>query len=538
MKNVTRATLLKAIADWENNIGVTYVKADADTISQYTATTAGISVKILAVLTPATVDEVRACILTASKHGIPLYPISTGKNWGYTDGSPLVDNCVILKLSRMNTIIDFDPELGTVTLEPGVTQQQLYDFLEAQGGHFLTPVTGAGPDCSIVGNALERGYGITPIADHFQAVHALRAILADGSTYYSGLDAVGGTSIDKLFKWTVGPYFDGIFTQSNLGVVTEITISLARKPEHAVAYFFWVPQKKFGKAVFAIRTIIERVGALGSSINLMNNHRVLSMNIPYPWKDVGETGYITPELAHKLARRQMFPDWMGIGCMYGTRRIVGAAKRDISSILRSNAGFVLFLSARQLNFLASLASLMPFIPRIGALVGKLQGTFDVFLGKPSRIAIPLAHWKTGDAPNAQNIEAYRDSAGLLWYSPLIPMRPKEVLAYTEMVKTVCIKYRIDPLITLTSLSEKCFDSTVPILFRRNNPEEQERAHACYKELLTEGIKHGWYPYRLGMTSMRELIDPSEHYNAFALKIKNALDPKGIIAPGRYVTPTK
>jgi hypothetical protein len=53
-----------------------------------------------------------------------------------------------------------------VTLEPGVTQARLHEFLCDGKYPYLVPVTGAGPNCSIVGNAIERGYGITPWVDH------------------------------------------------------------------------------------------------------------------------------------------------------------------------------------------------------------------------------------------------------------------------------------------------------------------------------------------------------------------------------------
>ena len=58
---------------------------------------------------------------------------------------------------------------------------------------FLVPVTGAGPDCSLLGNnALERGCGIMPHAAHFGAVTWLEAVLPDGSVYQGSLSALGG----------------------------------------------------------------------------------------------------------------------------------------------------------------------------------------------------------------------------------------------------------------------------------------------------------------------------------------------------------
>jgi 4-cresol dehydrogenase (hydroxylating) len=111
-----------------------------------------------AALRPSTEADVVRVVQIANRYRVPLYTISTGHNWGYGSALPVCGGCVILDLSRMNRILDMDPELGLVTLEPGVTQKQLFDYLDRHGLNFFVPTTGAGPSASIVGNALERGW--------------------------------------------------------------------------------------------------------------------------------------------------------------------------------------------------------------------------------------------------------------------------------------------------------------------------------------------------------------------------------------------
>src|SRR5262249_43277345 len=150
---------------------------------------------------------------------------------------PVRDDCMILDLSALTRIRRFEAESGVVTVEPGVTQGMLADFLTRGGHPFLVPVTGAGPNCSLVGNALERGYGITPYTDHFGAVLALEAVLPDGSLYRSPLSELVADDA-PAFKWGIGPYLDGLFTQGGCGVVTSVTIALARVPPHTKAILF------------------------------------------------------------------------------------------------------------------------------------------------------------------------------------------------------------------------------------------------------------------------------------------------------------
>ena len=109
----------------------------------------------------------RSACASRTVFGVPVYPISSGKNWGYGSRVPAADGCILLDLGRMNRIVDFNEELAYVTVEPGVTQAQLYAFLRERGSNLWVDATGASPECSLIGNAVERGFGHTPYGDHF-----------------------------------------------------------------------------------------------------------------------------------------------------------------------------------------------------------------------------------------------------------------------------------------------------------------------------------------------------------------------------------
>jgi FAD/FMN-containing dehydrogenase len=150
-------------------------------LAHYRENCLGLERNIPAALQPRSEADVAGIVRIANNCQVPLYTISTGHNWGYGSALPVRDGCVILDLSRMDRILDMDVELGLVTLEPGVTQKQLYDYLESRNLNFFVPTTGAGPTASIVGNALERGFGMTPEEDHFRAITSIRAVLPNAS---------------------------------------------------------------------------------------------------------------------------------------------------------------------------------------------------------------------------------------------------------------------------------------------------------------------------------------------------------------------
>ena len=255
-----------AIAEWLTILGESgVVVAGAE---NFGASTTGTSRAIPAVLRPENQEQVAAVLQVAQRWQVAVYPVSTGNNWGYGSANPVEDDCIILDLSRLDRISGFDPEMGVVTVEPGVTQGALRDFLDHQEGNYLVPVTGAGPTCSILGNALERGYGITPITDHFAAVTKIEAILPDGTRYQTPLSELGAAEVDGLFKWGLGPYLDGLFSQGNFGVVVNMTIALAPAPETVTAFFF--STKDDAKLEALIPTVRAVLRALGGSVVAIN----------------------------------------------------------------------------------------------------------------------------------------------------------------------------------------------------------------------------------------------------------------------------
>ncbi|HEX5269289.1 MAG TPA: FAD-dependent oxidoreductase, partial [Gemmataceae bacterium] len=150
---------------------------------RYGANTIAVRRRIAGAVLAASTDDVAEAVRAANRFGVPLYPISRGRNWGYGSANPVTDDCVVLDLSPMTAVLAADGELGLVTVQPGVTQRGLKDYLDERRLDLLVPIHGGGPDCSLVGNALERGYGIPPITDHFSAVLSLAAVLPDGTVY-------------------------------------------------------------------------------------------------------------------------------------------------------------------------------------------------------------------------------------------------------------------------------------------------------------------------------------------------------------------
>src|SRR5262245_19753525 len=124
------STLLNlALRHWQDLLGDEHVIIERSALRSAETGTFASRHRIPAILRPGTREEVQECMRIANRFRTPVYPISSGKNWGYGSRVPASDGCVLLELGRLNRILDFNEALGYATVEPGVTQGQLYDFL-------------------------------------------------------------------------------------------------------------------------------------------------------------------------------------------------------------------------------------------------------------------------------------------------------------------------------------------------------------------------------------------------------------------------
>ena len=485
----------------------------------------------------------------ANRHDFCIYPISSGKNWGYGSFQFDVNNKakIILDLSRLKQITATDKNLGLITIQPGVTQQDLFDFLTQHDWHYMTPVTGAGPSCSIIGNALERGYGITPRTDHFAAVNAIKAYIPHPlyceNRYESAISALDTSSedfIDKTFKWGLGPYLDGIFSQSSLGIVSEMTIRLAPLPKSFCSFYIKIPSHmNFPNALDLIKDTLQEFEGIVGSINLMDRRRLVSMTSKNP-NGASSHQTMTEEQVTQLAKTHKLPEWMIVGSIYGNKEIVKATKKCIrgkaktigsayfsDSIIMTMANKILSLPLPELNIIKILRDQLK----------SLQEGTDIMLGKPNQVALPLAYWRNPrvDGDKSKTLNPAKDGCGLLWYAPLIPMKKASIEIFIQFVRSTCPKYGIEPLITFTNLRHDCIDSTVPIVFNLEDPKAVESAHNCLDELIKGGREFGFVPYRLNTEQQKKLNFTPVFWQTARL-IKESLDPNNILHPERYSHP--
>src|SRR5690606_9611697 len=198
-----------------------------------------------AAVAPRSVEEVQAIVRIANEHRLPLYPISTGRNLTYGGSAPVYSGSAVLDLKRMNRILDVSERDKTCLVEPGVSYFDLYRHLRTNGIRLWIDTADPGWG-GLVGNALDRGGGYTGVdyRDHFDAHCGMEVVLPNGDVVRTGMGASAGSKTWQLFKYGMGPWVDGIFSQSNFGIVTKMGFWLMEEPEAALQVSVTVPRRR------------------------------------------------------------------------------------------------------------------------------------------------------------------------------------------------------------------------------------------------------------------------------------------------------
>src|SRR3954468_24383473 len=203
-----------------------------------------------AILAPATTEEVASIVQLAAKHRVPLVP--QGGNTGMAAGAtpPADGSALILSLRRLNKIrsLSADNRLGVA--EAGVILEQLHRAADEAGMRF--PLTlGARGSCTIGGLTSTNAGGtqVLKFATMRALVAGVEAVLPDGSVHngLSGLKKDNrGYSLDQLL----------IGAEGTLGVVTAVALRLV--PAVASRAVAWIGVESPARALDLLRFLEAR----------------------------------------------------------------------------------------------------------------------------------------------------------------------------------------------------------------------------------------------------------------------------------------
>jgi 4-cresol dehydrogenase (hydroxylating) flavoprotein subunit len=529
------AALPAALREWAAALGNDGIETGDSVLSRYARTTATASNRPLAILFPTSTAHVQRALQIASKHGIGVHPISRGKNWGYGDASPPGPNQVVMDLGRMNRILEVNAELCYAVIEPGVTQEQLYRHLKDHNIPLWMDSSGAGREASLVGNILERGFGHTRYGDRTLSVCGMEVVLGDGRILNTGFGHYANAKAHRAYRYGIGPFLDGIFSQSNYGIVTRMGIWLIPEPEDFCAFFFATPNEADLPAIIDALAPLRMQGILQSTIHVANDLRAISGRIGYPWERAGSVTPLPEALRAELRREFMMGAWNGLGALYGTRETVAAARKVVA---RAIGRFKpKFLTDRTLKTAARLQRALSWTDwgrRMGERIQLVEPVYGLLKGIPTDEPLRGASWRVRPPAPNEPTDPLDCHAGLMWIAPTLPATGRAAQDLMKLLDPIYARHGFETLVTFTLITERALCCVSNVAFDRREAEEARRATACYEELTDALLREGYISYRAGARGMAKLTaEPSTFWDV-AGQIKHVLDPAGVVSPGKYL----
>lgn len=500
---VSKAQFTKALAEYRAALGSEKVIVELDRLMSYTKIMMPVDEALhqpSGVLIATTVEEVQKVLDICNRFRIPVWTISTGRNFGYGSAAPATPGQMVLDLRRMNRILEVDAEMGTALVEPGVTFQQLQDYLDEHKLPFWLSFPGPGPIVGPVGNYLDRGMGNNRYGEHAAHVCGMEVVLADGQVVRTGMGGVKDANTWQCYRWGYGPWLDGLFFQSNLGVVTKMGFWLMAKPEaHLMVLTGFPTLEAFGKGVDAgrrlrLQNVIE---------NWIGGGSLYGISMLVKRKDLyqGE-GSIPDELLAQVGAKIGAPPFMAISTLYGTREQIEA---NLNLMRKAYDGLGRVATSDELGEQIPL----PIEHFYKSMTGRM--TLDEF-----------------------GIYNFRGGGGSVWFSPVVQAKGSEAVKSVRLCTDVYNEFGFEYSGGLQmGVSGRHLDHITELTFDRTDPGETKRAYACFKKLIEVNAAHGFAPYRVNTAFMKEVANvygPAQQ--AVNRRLKRALDPNGILAPGK------
>ncbi|KAF7547652.1 hypothetical protein G7Z17_g7580 [Cylindrodendrum hubeiense] len=438
---------------------------------------------------PNSPQQVSAVLKAANQFRIPLWTLSRGKNLGYCGSSPLVDGSIILDLHRMSKIIELSEKYAYAILEPGVSFLELYDAIQERGLKLWMSAPGI-------------GWGSC----------GLEVVTPTGEIIRSGMGAMSDSKLWPLHKGGFGPSIDGLFFQSNLGVVTKIGVHLCPAPEAFTTCEVSVYKREDLGPLTVILSDLYRQRIIGNAPSITDIYRqclrsedpkVLKRVLPF----VLQARALPKKLKEEIRVEQGWGHWLAFFALFGTTEVVPAQLASVNRAISTIPGAkITFNSWPGVAGEALKASVMPEheIPQSGVPTMK---TLRRFFGDGS-------------------------GRGHVTFSPILPPGAKELNSYYLEAETILDEEDANNFGDI-HITERFVYAISLINFL---PGQAHKVRQTFRKLFDLAAKHGYTEYRTHLDFMDDVAAQLD-FNGHALRkyttlIKDATDPHGILSPGK------
>ena len=354
------------------------------------------------------------------------------------------------------------------------------------------------------------GVGYTPYGDHFANHCGMEVVLPTGEVVRLGMGALPGPEDSdnpcwQSFQYGYGPYHDGIFSQSNYGIVTKMGFWLMPATEHQ-SFLITFPHDDDLEAIMDTIQPLSISRVLGNVPQLRHAVQELAVTGRPRLEFYQGSGPIPREVVREHMKQSVLGDvaWTFYGTVYGSADARAASLKIIRDA-----------------FTARIPGNKFYLPEDLPSNHYLHSRVDVCSGKPVLKELDWLNWK----PNGSH----------LFFAPIAPTASKHVRRLYSLVEKRVHEFGLDFIPTLC-VAFREVHIIVVMIYNRGDEDEKLRATKCLRAMIDDAAKEGYGEYRTHIL-FADQVAQTYGWNDGALmklneRIKDSLDPNGILAPGR------
>lgn len=460
------------------------------------------------VVQPDSAEQVQEIVRIAGRHGVPIWAQGQGRNNGYGGAAPRLSGGITLNLRRMNRVLMLDTELGYALIEPGASFQDIYDAIEAAGADLMVSVPDIGWG-SMGGNQQDNGLTYLPYGKDWKNICGLEVVTADGELLRTGMGAMVDNESWNLYRRSLGPTIEPLFFQGNLGVVTKLGVWLMPKPEVITHVHVDVPRDEDLIPLVDILRRLRLDGTIDGVPCILNTLLIASTIAPREQWYEPEEGVIPDDEIDRIAER------------------IGIGRWHLRFAFYDDA----VINAHKLQKAAAAFSAIPGAKIRHTTTGPdewstLEDASDrVYAGVPNLDWNTMAGWRGGT------------HGGHMSFAPVAPLTGRKVYDLQMWLKAQFERNGIDHTADLIVVNERSLVSVAGITFDIDDEAATADGYRVMQDLVRDAGRMGYGEYRAHLHFMdlaQEQYAFNDHaYRRFVERIKDAVDPQGILNPGRH-----
>ena len=459
-----------------------------------------------AVVMPTEVEQVQEIVRIANAHKVPLWTHGTGRNNGYGGPAPRVKGSVIVSLRNMNRVLEIDEECAYAVVEPGVRWFDLYEAIKAGGHRLMVSIADLGWG-GVVGNTLDHGITYMPYGVDMGMQCGMEVVLPNGELMRTGMGAMPGNRAWNVYKRGLGPTPDQMFMQSNFGIVTKMGVWLMPYPE--VYMPLWLRVWRDDDLPMVIETL--RTLMLDGTIRMVPQvMNTVLLGSVFSTRDQWwtEPGPIPDRIIDDMARELEIGRWMMRFALYEDEAVADHKFAKIKEAFGRIEGAEVWGSK----------CAPEDIPDLEHPAERIQG------------GVPNLEW------NAMTAWYGGEEGGHIGFSPVAPLTGRDAVALRDLLRGMVEEAGLDYIAALLPVHARSFVHITMVIFDTKNEAQTSAAYDVSRKLVLESAKRGYGEYRAHLNFMDLAADQysfNDHaYRRFNETIKDALDPNGILSPGK------